>query len=367
MWLAEKIRPDDIDKIICAEFPDKETDLALYEIVCKNMVHGPCGRLKPSSPCMVKYPPVIHLAVHLENGQRIYFTEKNFAERMQNPTDTTLTGFFSLCQRDDFAKTLFYHEVPAYYIWTNKTWQRRKRGQGVPEYPGVRKEFILGRIYTIHPNFAECFYLRLLLHHIKGPTSFLNMKTINEIIYPTYRATCEALGLLESDLHWKNTISEAVTVNSAPKLRELFVVMLIFCHLANPLQLWNEFKRDLCEDIIYRHRCQLQSQSELDFEKIFNEGLLLIDNGVYLLGEKRVSDFGLPTPIAVDTGNTEDLIYIRETSYEENDLSAYINENKPKLIADQRNVYEEILNSVTNNENKVFFWTLQVALAKRSW
>ncbi|CAF4346029.1 unnamed protein product, partial [Rotaria magnacalcarata] len=41
-----------------------------------------------------RYPTVVHLAVHLENGQRIYFTEDNVHEKVNEPPRTTLTVFF---------------------------------------------------------------------------------------------------------------------------------------------------------------------------------------------------------------------------------------------------------------------------------
>ena len=39
-------------------------------------------------------------------------------------------------------------------------------------FPGVKEAHVLGRVYTINPRQGECFYLRLLLHHIRGPQSF---------------------------------------------------------------------------------------------------------------------------------------------------------------------------------------------------
>ena len=42
----------DIDQIISAEIPDKETNTRLHEAVLKHMVHGPCGKLFQNSPCM---------------------------------------------------------------------------------------------------------------------------------------------------------------------------------------------------------------------------------------------------------------------------------------------------------------------------
>ena len=32
-----------VDDIVCAEFPDKDADPELFEIIGKSMVHGPCG------------------------------------------------------------------------------------------------------------------------------------------------------------------------------------------------------------------------------------------------------------------------------------------------------------------------------------
>jgi hypothetical protein len=43
-----------IDQVISAEIPSKDTDPELYEIVTKNMVHGPCGDINLKSLCMLK-------------------------------------------------------------------------------------------------------------------------------------------------------------------------------------------------------------------------------------------------------------------------------------------------------------------------
>ncbi|XP_074310503.1 uncharacterized protein LOC141646530 [Silene latifolia] len=43
----------DVDKIISAEIPDPTTDPVLHSVVCEYMLHGPCGKAKPSCPCMV--------------------------------------------------------------------------------------------------------------------------------------------------------------------------------------------------------------------------------------------------------------------------------------------------------------------------
>ena len=65
-------------------------------------------------------------------------------------------------------KKLLYSEVPTYYTWNanKKSFERRKRGESVDGQPNIFKETTIGRIYTIHPNQDEYFFLRLLLVNV---------------------------------------------------------------------------------------------------------------------------------------------------------------------------------------------------------
>ena len=54
IWLYYKITSNEIDDVISAEIPDENVDKGLYDIVVKNMIHGPCGALNENSPCMAK-------------------------------------------------------------------------------------------------------------------------------------------------------------------------------------------------------------------------------------------------------------------------------------------------------------------------
>lgn len=53
IWLVRKITPDQIDNIISAEILNEIIDPQLFQIIKKNMIHGPCGELNLNSPCMI--------------------------------------------------------------------------------------------------------------------------------------------------------------------------------------------------------------------------------------------------------------------------------------------------------------------------
>lgn len=107
------------------------------------------------------------------------------------------------CNSDEFDRTLLYHEVPHYYTWSNNKFSRRKRGQNVECHPGIKKDSALRRVYSIRPSYSECFYLRILLNHISGPTSFQDLKTVDGVIEETYQAACRDRSLLENDDQWE--------------------------------------------------------------------------------------------------------------------------------------------------------------------
>jgi len=198
-------------------------------------------------PIHERYPPVIQLDVHLENEQRIQFTESNALLRVNAPPDSTLTAFFALCQRDSFAKTLLYQEVPTFYTWTkrDKRFEGRKQDSIVDGYDHTRRSDMIGRIYTVHPTNKECFYLRILLHHVRGPESFEDMRTVDGTVCSTYREACLLRGLLESDNQWERTLEEAATSKIPAQMRVLFSIILCDCEPSNPDSLWNRFKEDL--------------------------------------------------------------------------------------------------------------------------
>ena len=147
-----------------------------------------------------------------------------------------------------------YVDVPEYYTWTNKSWQRRKQGAAVGSYPGVKQAQVLGRVYTISPRQGECFYLRLLLHNVKGPQSFADLKTVNGDLCNSFHEACLKLGLLEDDNQYHLAMEEATVSNSPASIRTLFAVILARCEPSNPLEIYNNHKEAIVEDLLHQQR-----------------------------------------------------------------------------------------------------------------
>lgn len=251
-----------------------------------------------SFPIHGRYPTVVHLAVHLENGQRVYFTEANAAQRAEEPPATTLTNFFSTCESDSFARTLLYSEMPRYYTWNaaSKRFQRRKRGDVVAGFADVYSTDALGRIYTVHPRQDECFYLRLLLVNIRGPTSFDSLRTVDGVLCATFREACQRLNLLENDTHWDSTLADATVSAPANQIRTLFAIIIATCHPSNPTALWDKYKDEMAEDILHRVRITTSNFDLQINDEMRNEALVMIEDMCVLMCGSLVSTLGMTAP-----------------------------------------------------------------------
>ena len=198
----------------------------------------------------------------------------------------------------DFAKTLLYCEVPKFYTWdkSKKIFSRRKQGAVVEGHVGIRSGDALGRVYTVNLRNFECYYLRMLLLKVRGPTCFKDLRTVDGVEYATFHATCLALGLLENDNQWDETLKEAKESDSPSKIRTLFAVILSFCEPSNPQALWESYKDCMSENVLNRLRRE-NPQMTLDFtEDIYNEALIIIEDKVLEMIGKPLSEIGMKSP-----------------------------------------------------------------------
>lgn len=310
-------------------------------------------------PIHERDPAVIHLAVHLENGQRVYFTNDTALDHAINPPKTTLTEFFELCNRADafgaFAQTLLYSEVPRYFTWAqSKKWIPRKQGIPVDACPGLFKSNSLGRVYTVNPRQTECFYLRLLLVNVTGPLSFQDIRKVDGQQYPTYKDACLALGLLEDDNHWDSMLAEAALNCTGTQIRLLFAIVLTTCFPARAQMLWDNHKDSMTDDILYRHRTRCNDLTISFSEAMYNEALIAIEDLCIAIANLPISHFGMGSPnrSASDLLNTD---MNRELQYDTVQMASIVSRNVPLLNDEQKIIYDRIMLAVSAGQGGFFF------------
>ncbi|XP_074363652.1 uncharacterized protein LOC141704304 [Apium graveolens] len=310
--------PEYIDTIISAEIPDINVDHDAYNAVKKSMVHGSCGQANVSSPCMQQgkctkffpkkfndtttigedgYPAVERLPFHLPNEHTVIFEESRCIENVLNMPGIEKTNFTELLEtnrKHEDARSLTYAEFPQHWVWNSKCklWTKQKKGNAV------------GRIYFAHPSSGERFYMRMLLNFIKGSTSFECIRTINGVTYPTFKAACYALGLLDDDREWIDCLSEAAVWATGNELRNLFVTMLVFCQVSNVPELWKSHSTILSKEMLYLQRKRFQVPNlHLTQEQIESYALVEIEGIMQKLGKSLKDIDGMPQPDSSLTGH----------------------------------------------------------------
>ncbi|GFV18973.1 helitron_like_N domain-containing protein [Trichonephila clavipes] len=272
-------------KYIC-KYVNKGSDMAVFGV---GNVAAPLDEIN-------QYQLGRYISSNEANGQRVYFTAYNVRARALVSPATTLTAFYSLCQDDLFAKTLLYSEVPKFYTWnaSTKKFHCRKQGKAVEGHTNLYSSDALDRLYTVHPNNTECFYLRLLLINIRGPISFQDLRTVNGQLCATYRQACQELNLLENDAHWDTARDDASNTARPQQIRTLFAIILTSCFPSNPKDLWEKYKDYMSEDILHRLRAVNQNPDIQFTPNVYNEALILIEDICLTIANKALVQLGMP-------------------------------------------------------------------------
>ncbi len=112
-------------------------------------------------------------------------------------------------------------------------------------------------MYFVQPSEGERYFLHLLLHHVPKATTFEDLACTNRHLqHPTQHASFKEArqqrGLLQDDAEWAQCMEEAASMVNASCLRALFVALLVFNDVANPLAPWERFKENMAEDFMYQ-------------------------------------------------------------------------------------------------------------------
>ncbi|ONM01415.1 hypothetical protein ZEAMMB73_Zm00001d030709 [Zea mays] len=165
-------------------------------------------------------PSVMQLQLHLPNMHMVTFHERQMVERVVNRPGadrSMITAYFEANKLYEEARGILYRDFPEWYTWKQgKVWQRRKRNTGGQ----------VGRIVSALPSEGERFYLRLLLNHVTGATSYVDLRTVDGDTLPSFREAAQRRGLLEADNTIDECLNEAALYQMPSALRRLFATIL---------------------------------------------------------------------------------------------------------------------------------------------
>ncbi|KAG3076535.1 hypothetical protein PC121_g7705 [Phytophthora cactorum] len=154
-------------------------------------------------------------------------------------------SFAFLAPENQVAKSALYQDIPKLFRWDTKAkrWVRRKRYQ-----------VALGQMIHMSPRDMQRFYMRVLLCHRKGPTSFENLRTVDGVTYDSYREAALHAGYLEDDSEWVACMTEASQFRMPYQLRQLFATIIVYSQVVEVGALWERFYDDLSLDFGYKYR-----------------------------------------------------------------------------------------------------------------
>ena len=78
-----------------------------------------------------------------------------------------------------------------------------------------------------HPAKGERYYLRVLLNHVRGATSFEHLRSQHGTTYATFRDACEALGYVETNKSLDDCLTESAQFKVPCALRRLFTTIIV--------------------------------------------------------------------------------------------------------------------------------------------
>ena len=301
-----------------------------------------------------RFPNVVRLSLNLPGENEVRFDERDDAVDVVGVAGekrTKLEMYFHQNVIDDNSRQYTYSDFPKYYSWNCKEncWKKRRNEIGT-----------LGRIYWVDMKNQEKFALRLLLHHITGPTSYQTVRTHKGIEYATFQAAALAMGLLADDQEFKRLLEEAGLLQLPCLMRNLFVSILINCEVANAQYLWETYGALMAEDILHEMRRRTRNIELQMTPGIINSALLLIERKVQCAGRQSVSQFGINPPIMpVDVADDDErnpLIREALSFMADPEIQGRIDTALLLLSPSQQNAYNTVMNGYTIADDPKLFY-----------
>ncbi|XP_058742589.1 uncharacterized protein LOC131625469 [Vicia villosa] len=345
------------DRITAAIVMNEDGSVSQHETVDEIKQYIDCRYVSPSEAAWRIYgfsihgrkPAVERLHFHGEGQNSVFYTDVSpITKVLDKPsvTESMFTSWFEANKKYDEARQLTYSNFVSKFVYVKKKreWKPRQKG------------YTIGRLIWVPPTTGELYYLRMMLTHVKGPKSYDEIKTVNNVRYDTFRDACFAMGFIGDDREFIAAITEAFHWGSGHYLRLLFVHMLLSSSINRPKHVWSKTQHLLSDGILYsQQRIANNRDLRLTNEEILNLTLIEIEK-LLQRSRKSLNDFpGMPKPhgyINEELGNN--LIY-EERNYDPAEQLQQFNTLYNNLTDEQRDVFKQILTAVDTQNGGVFF------------
>ncbi|XP_050552549.1 uncharacterized protein LOC118277408 [Spodoptera frugiperda] len=358
VWLIDKIRPEEIDSIISAELPDPSTDQLLFDIVTANMIHGPCGTLNRTSPCMA-------------DGK----CTKNFPKDFTNDTITNVDGYPIYRRRSpDNGGRSFIKNINNTDIDIDNRWV-------VPYSP------LLSKTYNAHINVEFCSSVKSIKYickyvHKGSDMAVFRVENTNVNAPPVNKndeITLYQIGRYISSneaawrifgfpIHERDPAVVQLAVHLENGQRVFFTnetaidravnppktTLTEFFELSRAQILWDNHKDSMTDDILHQHRTRCNDVTITFSDAMYNEALIAIEDLCIIIANLSLSHFGMNSPdrATSDLMNTE---MNREMQYNTVEMAAIVTRNVPLMNEEQKIIYDRIMLAVSAGQGGFFF------------
>ncbi|KAG4226430.1 hypothetical protein PC116_g25160 [Phytophthora cactorum] len=204
----------------------------------------------------------------------------------------------------------------------------------------------------------KMFYMRELMCHRKGPTSFENLRTVDGVTYDSYCEAALHAGYLEDDSEWVACMTEASQFRMPYQLRQLFATIIVYSQVVEVSALWERFYDDLSLHFGYKYRC-LEGHAKKEmvkFHTLKNLNNLLLANGSAVAHFEDLPQLCEYPHLMLDSLLQNNLIRREMEGYNHDVLQETVDQEH-LLNDEQRSVYSTVINAVDNPTpgNTLFF------------
>ncbi|XP_072060277.1 uncharacterized protein [Arachis hypogaea] len=260
-------------------------------------------------------------------------------------------AWFRANRKYNEARQLTYTDFPRKFVWKSqlRVWEPRKAGT------------VIGRLFFVPPSSGELYYLRMLLNIVRGPRSFKDLRTYNNIIYSSYRDACYARGLLDDDQEYVDAIKEASYWGSGQYLWKLFATLLWSNSMIRPEVVWEKCWTLLSDRILHNHINMFNLPDlVMSDEELLQLTLIEIEEILNSNGKSLREFPTMPYP-NIDGINLrrQDVLHnkliLDELNYDRVLLAEQHKQYLSQMTTEQRNVYDQVIEATNSDNGRIFF------------